>query len=102
MSTPPYRPATIGACRSAALERRGDGTMVLRSRVALDPFPDTLVECLEHWARAAPDRTFVAKRATGADWTQVSYAQMRDRARAVGSALIARGLSVERPIAILS
>jgi feruloyl-CoA synthase len=97
-----YRPARIGACRSASLERRGDGSMVLRSQVALDPFPDTLIECLEHWAGAAPDRTFVAKRVGSGDWARVSYAQMRNRARAVGSALIARGLSAERPIAILS
>jgi feruloyl-CoA synthase len=101
-SAPRYRDAGIGACRSASMERRRDGSIVLRSQVELGAFPDTLTQCLDHWAEAAPDRTFIAKRVEGGDWKRVSYAQMRRDARAVGSALVARGLSPERPIAILS
>jgi feruloyl-CoA synthase len=102
MSAPRYRAASIGGCRSVAVERRDDGTMVLRSPVPLGAFPATLLECLDHWAATAPHRTFVAKRLDGGDWMGISYAEMRRRARAVGGALLARGLSADRPIAILS
>jgi feruloyl-CoA synthase len=102
MSGARYRDAKIGACRTASMERRRDGSLVLRSEVALGPYPATLIECLEYWARAAPDRTFVAKRVDGGDWRRITYAQMRHAARAIGSALVARRLSAERPVAILS
>jgi len=65
MTAPRYRPARIGACRSASMEHRGDGAIVLRSLVQLDPYPASLVECLDHWSRVAPDRTFAAKRVGG-------------------------------------
>src|SRR5262249_10855420 len=102
MTQPRYRDATIGACRAASMERRGDGSIVLRSPVALAPFANTLIESLEHWATTAPERTFVAKRIDGGEWKRLTYAEMRRNARAVGSALVARGLSADRPVAILS
>ena len=102
MSAPRYREVRIGACRSASMERRADGAVILRSEVPLGPFPATLLNHLDHWAEKAPDRTFVAKRGAGGEWERISFAQMRQRAHAVGSALLERGLSAERPIAILS
>ena len=102
MSAPRYRPVSIGACRSTSLERRSDGTLVLRSDVPLGPYPATLIEPLQHWATVAPARTFVAKRAGGGDWVRVSYGEMWQRAQAIGAALVERGLSAQRPIAILS
>ena len=102
MSAPRYRDARIGACESASMEKRADGSIVLRSQVPLGAFPDTLTRCLDHWATAAPDRTFVAKRRDGGEWERVTFAQMHQRARSVGSALVERGLSAERPVAILS
>ena len=45
------------------VERRPDGTQVLRSGI---PFPETYARCVgdwfEHWATAAPDRLFLAER----------------------------------------
>uniref|UniRef100_UPI001824B081 feruloyl-CoA synthase n=1 Tax=Ramlibacter sp. TaxID=1917967 RepID=UPI001824B081 len=62
---------------------------------------------LLHWAAAAPDRTFIARRERNADgstgdWRRISYAEALDSARRIGTALLARGLSAERPVAILS
>ncbi len=100
---PKYRAAHVGGCLSATLERRADGSAVLRSTEPLGAYPERLADRLEHWAREAPDRTFVARRAAvGGDWLRLSYAQMLDRAQRVGQALLARGLSAERPVAILS
>ena len=81
MNKPRYRDVRIGACLATAIDRRADGTTVLRSDEPLAPFPATLLDRLEQWANAAPDRTFVAKRAQGGDWERISYAQMHQRAR---------------------
>jgi len=102
MSAPRYRPVAIGAGRSATVERRADGSTLLRSTAPLGDHPRRLTDVLEHWAATAPERTFVARRWHGGDWQRISYAQMLGRARAVGATLLERRLGVDRPIAILS
>lgn len=97
-----YRDARVAACLDAEYRRSADGIERLRSTVALEPYPDRLTDRLEHWARLAPDRTLVARRERGGDWRRIGYAQMLERARAIGQALVERGLSPERPVAILS
>ncbi|HEX6363063.1 MAG TPA: AMP-binding protein, partial [Albitalea sp.] len=97
-----YRDIRVGGCLQAALERRPDGVVVLRSTEPLQAYPRTLVERLEQWAREAPERVFVARRDRGGPWRTITYAQMLARAQAVGQALAQRPLSAERPVAILS
>ena len=82
-------------------ERRADGAVLLRSPHALEAWPDRITERLDHWAATAPDRVFLAERA-GEGWRTVTYAEARALARRLASALIARGLSAERPLAVLS
>ena len=103
-ATPRYRSAHFGGALEATLEQRPDGSIVLRSTEPLQPPARRLTDRLEHWAAVAPDRTFVARRAAGGDgtWRRISYAQMLDRVRRVGAALLGRDLSPERPILILS
>ena len=96
------RDVRVGGCVSAIADTGSDGITRLRSTEALQPYPLRLADRFEHWAREAPDRTFVAKRQAGGDWQRISYAQMLERIQRVGAALVQRGLSVERPIAILS
>jgi feruloyl-CoA synthase len=102
MNTAKYRDASVGGCVEASVEQRADGSVVLRSTDALRWYPERLTDALEQWAAAAPDVTFVARRQHHGEWRRVSYAQMLQRARAVGQALLDRGLSRERPVAILS
>jgi feruloyl-CoA synthase len=83
-------------------ERRADGSLILRPLGELAPAPPRLIDHLEHWARAAPDRVLVARRVAGGDWRKVTYAQMLARVQRVAAGLLTRGLSAERPIAILS
>jgi feruloyl-CoA synthase len=107
-STPRYRDAAVGGCVDAHVERRADGSHVLRSTEPLAEFPARMTDRLAQWAQVAPERTFVARRqpdADGAprgDWQAISYAQMLQRARAVAQSLLQLGLSAERPVAILS
>jgi feruloyl-CoA synthase len=96
------RDAAVGGCLQASVERRADGSTVLRSTEALGEYPARLTDWLEHWARVAPERSFVARRDAAGQWQHIRYAQMLGRAQAVGQALLDLGLSVERPLAILS
>src|ERR1700683_1027775 len=98
---PPLRPVLLGP-PDVVVERRSDGAIVLRSPHPLPAFPQKLTERLVHWAKAAPERVFLAQRdATGA-WRTLTYAQTLTTVRAVAAALLERDLSPERPIAILS
>jgi len=97
-----YREAHVGACLEAEHRQGANGVELLRSASALQPYPERLTDRLEQWARAVPERTLAARRDRGGDWRRIGYAQMLERARAVGQALVERGLSAERPLAILS
>ena len=44
------------------------GGVRVRNRVPLEPYPDALVERLEHWARHAAERTFLAERDPSGAW----------------------------------
>ncbi|HEX7384003.1 MAG TPA: feruloyl-CoA synthase [Burkholderiaceae bacterium] len=102
MTAARYRPVRFGGSLSATVERRADGSLVLRSTEALKPYPARLTDRLLHWAAAAPERTLVARRVEGGDWHRVSFAQALASARSIAQALIERGLSPERPVAVLS
>jgi feruloyl-CoA synthase len=73
----------------------------MRSPHVLPPYPRMLSERLVHWAKAAPERIFLAQRDRGG-WRSMSYAQTLVAVRALSAALLARGLNAERPLAILS
>jgi feruloyl-CoA synthase len=98
-----YRASRVGGCLQAALERRADGSVVLRSTEALGPVPARMTDRLAHWAQVAPSRTLVARRRPGGgDWVRISFAEMVERARRIGQWLLQQGASAERPLAILS
>jgi len=83
-------------------ESRDDGSIILRPVRELGPYPRRLVDSLEHWARAAPERVLVARRDASGSWRCVTYELMLARVQRLGGVLLKRRLSAERPIAILS
>jgi feruloyl-CoA synthase len=95
------RRVPLGAA-DVAITRRADGSLLLRSPHPLGAHPRNLTERLAHWARVTPERTLAAQRAAQGGWRTLSYVEAFERARRVGQALLERGLSVERPLAILS
>ncbi|MEO6395688.1 MAG: feruloyl-CoA synthase [Devosia sp.] len=89
------------APQRAVAETRQDGTVLVRSVAPLGPAVRLTTDWLQHWAGAAPDRTFLAER-SGAGWRRMSFRETLEQVRAVAAGLVGRGLSAERPIAILS
>jgi feruloyl-CoA synthase len=84
------------------IEKRADGTIYMTCKDKLDPYPEKITERLEYWAKAAPDRVFFAERAEDGGWRKVTYAEALSLAKSYGEALLARKLSAERPLVILS
>jgi len=102
-----YRPVAFGPY-AAQIERRGDGSVLLRASDALAAHPQRFTQHLLHWAANRPEHTFLAMREPAAPgqtqrpWRKLSYAQALSRVRSLGQALLDLGLSAERPLAVLS
>ena len=100
MSKAPFASLSF-APAAVEVERRADGVLVLRSPQRLQAHARCLGEHLERWAREAPERCVLAERA-GADWRRLTFGEALVQARSIGAALLARGLSAERPAMVLS
>src|SRR5579862_5387599 len=97
----PRRPVALHT-PEITVEHRPDGSTLVKPVGVLAPYATRLTERLEHWAETAPDRTFIAKRGPDGEWQRLGYAEFVSGMKAVGQALLDRGLSTERPVAILS
>lgn len=85
----------------AHLDYRDDGSMIFRSDHPLDPVVSNTGAWLHRWAAETPDRVFLAER-QGEHWRELSYIEVLAHVRAIGAALLARGLGQSTPIVILS
>jgi feruloyl-CoA synthase len=92
---PSARPAAI-------VERRSDGVIFLRSTEPLGPYARCTTDHLADWAQREPQRRFLAKRRPSGEWQSITYGEALDRISRIGQSLLNRGLSQDRPIAILS
>src|SRR4030081_1982769 len=61
---------------AVTVERRDDGTIYLRPKIALGEYPARLTDRLHLWAKAEPNRIFMAERDVRGGWRQVTYAQL--------------------------
>jgi feruloyl-CoA synthase len=85
------------------VENLSDGSVILRSPQPLGEYPNSQSAWIIKWASKTPDSTFVADRTgEGGDWRRVSYEDFLSQIKSVAQALLNRGLSAERPVAILS
>jgi feruloyl-CoA synthase len=96
-----FRPVTFGPYISN-VEKRTDGSYILRSPEPLQPYQRCYTEALVHWARKAPDRTFLARRNNQGEWVHLTYADALERVLHIAQGLLNRNLSAERPLMILS
>jgi len=85
----------------AAVEKRGDGSMVVRSPQKLGAYARCVTEWLSSWSDRAPERDFLCER-KASGWRRISYREAYGAARRIGQALLERNLGKDRPVAILS
>ncbi|PLX39134.1 MAG: feruloyl-CoA synthetase [Hyphomicrobiales bacterium] len=84
-------------------EDRADGTILLRSGYELPEPARNTGQWLHDWAQKAPYRIAVSERPQeGNGWRNDTYAELLQQVRAVGAALVARGLGEEDTIVIMS
>ena len=90
-------------------ETRADGTLIVRAGQAMPAHARCTGDWLIANAAAKPDHIFFAERTgfTATDmvpgaWRTITYAQALARVRSLGEGLLARKLSAERPVVILS
>jgi feruloyl-CoA synthase len=84
------------------VEKRADGSMLLRSPQKLGPYARCVTEWLVQWSDRAPDRVFLAERSPSGSWRKLTYRETYGAVRRIAQALLDRGLGPERPVAILS
>jgi feruloyl-CoA synthase len=89
--------------RDIAVERRGDGIIVMKSRIPLKAYEKHIPASLSKWAEVMPERTWLAQRA-GADrqWRKLSYGEAKRTADALTQGLLDLKLKPGSPVAILS
>ncbi|WP_316232278.1 feruloyl-CoA synthase [Bradyrhizobium sp. SZCCHNR1051] len=87
---------------AVTVDRRDDGTIYLRPKQPLGDYPPRITDRLHHFAKATPERVFMAERVGPEGWRELTYATLLAASRHIASGLLARGLSPDRPVMILS
>lgn len=86
-----------------AWEKRADGCILVWQKDPLGAYPLRMSDRIADWARTAPDRAWMAERAPGGgDWQRVTYGELAAALPRIGQGLLDLGLSVERPLLIVS
>ncbi|WP_315753535.1 MULTISPECIES: feruloyl-CoA synthase [unclassified Bradyrhizobium] len=87
---------------AVTVDRRDDGTIYLRPKQPLGDYPPRITDRLHHFAKTTPERVFMAERVGPEGWRELTYATLLAASRHIASGLLARGLSPDRPVMILS
>ena len=77
----PFKPIDF-LSRDVAVERRGDGTILLQSNHQLKPYETHVPAFLAKWAGAVPDRVWLAQR-RGPDREWLEAVTARPSARSI-------------------
>lgn len=78
-----------------------DGSILLTSDYPLGDVAQTTGHWVQKWGAETPDQVFLAER-SGPGWRQETYGSTLEKIRAIGAALLVRGLGCENRILILS
>jgi feruloyl-CoA synthase len=97
----PLRPIAYAGPRIVC-ERGSDGSLRCRSTEALALHDPSLARLFRAAVERNPGGLFLAERDTGGAWRKLRYEAARRRVDALAQSLLERGLSAERPVAILS
>ncbi len=80
---------------------RADGSILLQSAYELTTPVEKTADWLHRWAAQRPAGVFLAER-SGPGWRELPYGAALEQVRALGCALLDRGLTRDTPILILS
>jgi len=98
----PHRPLRFPSWQTR-VERRDDGTLVLRAATAsADPPFASLPDYLRHWADARGAAPAFRERDAAGAWRTLEWAELWRQVQVVGAALLELGLGPERPLMVLS
>ncbi len=86
----------------AEFERAANGCLYVRSPRKLGGYPEKITQRLEHWAQRSPETIFLAQRDANQRWRTLNFRETLEKTRSLAQGLLKRGLSPDRPIAILS
>ena len=106
MHTAKFRKLDFGVTE-VDLRQEADGITYLTAPQPLAPYPTRLTDRLIQWAAQSPEKTLFARReknedGTFGEWRHVNYKQAYETAQHIAQGLINRGLSVDKPVLILS
>ena len=85
-----------------AIAETTGGNLILRNKVPLADHPANLLTWLHRNAAEHPAKQFLQERDERNRWRGVTYAEALAAVNRLSNGLVARGLTAERPIAILS
>src|SRR6185503_12581817 len=89
------------AAPKVEVKKRPDGSIIVRSPQKLGPYARCVTEWLSAWSDRAPERDFLCER-KGTGWRRITYREAYGAARRIGQALLEKGLSKDKPVAVLS
>jgi feruloyl-CoA synthase len=104
VKAPRFREFEFGITRAVVTQRNtNEGSITyLRAENALQAYPERMTDRLVKWANERPDQSWMARRGADGQWIHITYGEAWAKAQAIGQFLLDQGLSVEKPLAILS
>jgi feruloyl-CoA synthase len=87
---------------SVDIERRADGTLILRAGQPLPPIKSCTTDWLEHWATLRPTSPMLAQRNKTGEWVSWSVSEVWGAVRSIATALLWNGAGPFAPLVILS
>lgn len=101
-SAAPYR-SICTPLRRTLVERRDDGSLILRSANPLPEIPQTsFSDFIEHWAGVRGDTPALCERDGRGEWRSLAWHALWQQVQAVAAALLELGLNQQRPLMTLS
>jgi feruloyl-CoA synthase len=85
-----------------ARECLADGSVVLRSPEALQPYARCIGEWLERWSRETPDALALAERNGEGGWRRLGWRDVRAQVGAIAQSLLDLRLPAGAPVVVLS
>lgn len=99
---PPFKPLPMKG-PDVSVERRADGSVVIRSNHAPGDGPRSIAHLLQEKAQAHPDRPYIRQREPGhGPWRTVTYGEALRAAEGIAQWLLDRGLGAEDSVLVLS